>query len=133
MNTPHNYKAGGTVSVTLTDGTKIIDSPITETTAGSLTIANNSLVLVSAIVNNRTGVKIASVDSYTPPKPEWDRPDVRVVILNRTMIALRHTQLGVPMKDWWWIPGSNASGYTTKELADKGNGEWEVWAVAPEA
>lgn len=75
---PSTIKPGGKVSVTLTDGTKIIDSPVTGGVDGiPLWFAGDSLIL-----RGRDGglrAHIASIDAYTPPTPEWDRPEVFAV------------------------------------------------------
>lgn len=78
---PSSIKPGGKVSVTLTDGTKIIDAPVR---AGSTQIASASLFMgqVGILYNARTeavAADIASIDAYTPPTPEWARPEVYAV------------------------------------------------------
>ena len=66
------YEVGGKVSVTLHDGTKILDSPITDRGGGSRFILNGLFYLV---YDGMLGSAIASGDSYTPPAPVWDRPE----------------------------------------------------------
>ena len=63
------YEVGGKVSVTLHDGTKIIDSPITGRGGKSLFFLNELFHLVT--FDGKMGGAIASVDSYTPPAPTW--------------------------------------------------------------
>ncbi len=70
-----SIKPGGKVSVTLTDGTKIIDSPVTEGQSGVLFV-NGLLVLR---YYNAEAPDDLTVDAYTPPTPEWDRPEVYAV------------------------------------------------------
>lgn len=73
-------KPGGKVSVTLTDGTRIIDSPVTAGAANlgeTLTIADGCIVLRNAL--DHLTVRIASIDEYYPPSPAWDRPEVFAV------------------------------------------------------
>jgi len=72
-------KMGGKVSVTLEDGARVLDAPISgyHTRIGTyLTIANNQLYL-----NNAGGLSggIKSIDAYTPPLPDWCEEDVYAV------------------------------------------------------
>lgn len=71
---PSTIKPGGKVSVTLTDGTKIIDSPVGPPNGG-----RHGLKWAVCGLLNVEGVYIASIDAYTPPTPEWDRPEVFAV------------------------------------------------------
>ena len=73
---PRTIRPGGKVSVTLTDGTKIIDSPVSPPNGerhGLFKWAVCGLL-------NVEGIYIASIDAYTPPTPEWDRPEVFAVV-----------------------------------------------------
>lgn len=79
---PSTIKPGGKVSVTLTDGTKIIDSPVADVSAGR--IRGDGYWIVGGFIRLTTfaggpGGLIASIDAYTPPTPEWDRPEVFAV------------------------------------------------------
>ena len=77
-------RPGGKVSVTLIDGTKIIDSPVNER-GHSLFCARNTYRICDVGYDRVTPAPgtthygIASIDAYTPPTPEWDRPEVFAV------------------------------------------------------
>ncbi len=72
---------GWKVSVTLTDGTKVRDSPITRV-GRNLLICDGSIVLGIAHEAINTS-KIDSLDAFTPPEPPnpwWDRFGMGYVI-----------------------------------------------------
>lgn len=77
-----DIRPGGKVSVTLADGTKVIDSPVIEGRSGdyegTIRIINGFFILRNGR-NWPGGTAIVSIDAYTPPKPEWDRPEVFAV------------------------------------------------------
>jgi hypothetical protein len=74
-----SIKAGGKISLTLNDGTRIIDSPVTYR-GGSLFCAGScKRVLDLSNPDESVGTNIATIDAYTPPKPVWDTPDVYAV------------------------------------------------------
>lgn len=71
-------KPGGRVSVTLTDGTKIIDSPVTESDY-HLWIACGRIRLCATDGTRRPDPQ-AVIDAYTPPAPAWFTPATFAVI-----------------------------------------------------
>lgn len=75
---PSTIKPGGRVSVTLTDGTKIIDSPVGQS-AGTPALFFGDLAAQIITVDGALDFRIASIDAYTPPTLEWDRPEVFAV------------------------------------------------------
>lgn len=79
-------EAGGLVSVTLKDGTKVIDSPV-ENYNGRKCLVYGCVELVDN--QGGLGEDVASLDAYTPPKPEWDRPEVFAVKHSNGEIATR--------------------------------------------
>ena len=128
-----NYEVGGKISVTLKDGTKIVDSPIVGP-AGSYpsyrAIANESVCLVSVI--GVLGKTILSVDSYTPPTPPtpaWAAENVRIIQSMSLGFAkaYRETLDGSPLSDCWVIEGDSISTLDLQAMAD----DWEIYGVAP--
>ena len=74
---PSTIEAGGKISLTLRDGTKIIDSPVT-LRGGSLFCVQDSK-RIKDVGNPELSLNIKSVDNYTPPKPAWDQPNVVMI------------------------------------------------------
>ena len=125
-----NYEVGGKISVTLIDGTKIVDSPIVNPTTSYpsyRSIANESVCLVGT--QGVFGRTIQSVDSYTPPTPAWAAENVRIIhskflAWNK---AYRDTRVGKPLSDDWVFDEET---YNTQELKDLAD-DWEIYGVAP--
>ena len=126
-----NYEVGGTISVTLKDGTKITNSPIAGYTGfpDSRHLARGSICLVG--IRGEIGRAIQSVDSYTPPTPIWAAENVRI-IQSRSLgfvKAYRETLDGFPLPDCWTISDGEDS-ISTLELQEKAD-DWEIYGVAP--
>lgn len=124
-----NYEVGGKISVTLKDGTKIVDSPITGYTGypDSRHLACGSVCLVSRYEG--IGRAIQSVDSYTPPAPAWAAKNVRIIQSMSLGFskAYRETLDGSPLSDYWIIEGDSISTLELQAMAD----DWEIYGVAP--
>ena len=126
-----NYEVGGKISVTLHDGTKIVDSLIKAGLGESQIIAAGTICLANL---GCPGALIQSVDSYTPPTPPtpaWAAENVRV-IQSRSLgfvKAYRETLDGFPLPDFWTIyDGGNS--ISTLDLRAKAD-DWEIYGVAP--
>lgn len=126
------YEVGGKVSVTLHDGTKIVDSPITGKGGKSRLFLNELFYLVTP--NGKMGGVIASVDSYTPPAPPtWARPEVRMIMRrgDPAVKMYRSTLDGAALPDLWRSADGNGANRSTAEVAELAS-DWIVYAVAPE-
>ena len=124
-----NYEVGGKISVTLKDGTKIVDSWIEGTSnyPNIRYIAGGNLCLKDSL--GKLGSSIQSVDSYTPPAPAWAAENVRI-IQSRSLgfiKAYRETLDGSPLSDFWVIEGDSFSTIELRAEAD----DWEIYGVAP--
>lgn len=124
-----NYEVGGKISVTLKDGTKIVDSWIEGTSnyPHIRYIAGGNLCLKGSL--GELGFSIQSVDSYTPPAPAWAAENVRI-IQSRSLgfsKAFRDTCGGKPLSDDWVFEGEIC---TTRELQDLAD-DWGTYGVAP--
>ena len=124
------YEVGGKVSVTLHDGTKIIDSPITGRGKSRLFL-NELFYLVT--FDGKMGSAIASVDSYTPPAPTWARPEVRMIMRrgDPAVKMYRSTFDGAALPGLWRSADGNGGSRSTAEVAELAS-DWIVYAVAPE-
>lgn len=124
-----NYEVGGTVNVTLKDGTKIVNSPITGDTyfPHIRYIAGGNLCLKDSL--GELGPSIQSVDSYTPPTPAWAAENVRIIQSMSLGFskAYRETLDGSPLSDYWIIEGDSISTLELEAMAD----DWEIYGVAP--
>ena len=123
-----NYEVGGKISVTLHDGTKIVDSLIKAGLGESQIIAAGAICLANW---GRPGALIQSVDSYTPPTPAWAAENVRI-IQSRSLgfvKAYRETLGGFPLPDYWTISDGEAT-ISTLDLRAKAD-DWEIYGVAP--
>ena len=125
-----NYEVGGKISVTLKDGTKIVDSPIT----GDTYFPNSRYIVCEVVclvgIRGEIGRDIQSVDSYTPPTPAWAAENVRI-LQSRSLgfaKAYRETLDGYPLPDYWIT--SDGDSITTLELQEKAD-DWEIYGVAP--
>ena len=124
-----NYEVGGKISVTLKDGTKIIDSLIEGISnyPHIRYIAGGNLCLKDSL--GELGPSIQSVDSYTPPAPAWAAENVRI-IQSRSLgfaKAYQETLDGSPLSDCWVIEGDSISTLDLQAMAD----DWEIYGVAP--
>ena len=124
-----NYEVGGKISVTLKDGTKIVDSWIEGTSnyPHIRYIAGGNLCLKDSL--GELGASILSVDSYTPPTPVWAAENVRIIQskIQGFLKAFRDTRGGKPLSDDWVFEGETC---TTRELQDLAD-DWEIYGVAP--
>ena len=79
---PQDFREGGKLSMTLTDGTKIIDSPLSWR-GGSLFAVKGSFRVCddmwSTGENDNFRLEVATWDAYPPPAPTWDKPEVYAV------------------------------------------------------
>ena len=124
-----NYEVGGKISVTLKDGTKIVDSWIEGTSnyPHIRYIAGGNLCLKDILGN--LGSSIQSVDSYTPPTPAWAADNVRIIQSESLTWskAYRDTRVGKPLSDDWVFDGETYNTHELQDLAD----DWEIYGVAP--
>ncbi len=119
---PSTIKPGGRVSVTLTDGTKIIDSPVTASRVTGGAWCASGLVMVRGL-DGSLGLFIASIDAHTPPTPEWDRPEVFAV----KDATGEEWVYGRATSKWYLSPGG-VYGRMASELEDRW-GPCTVFAV----
>ena len=122
------YEVGGKVSVTMHDGTKIVDSPITG--RGESRLFLNGLFYLT--YEGSLGNAIASVDSYTPPDT-WASTEVRMIMRrgDPAVKMYRSTLDGAALPDLWCSALGNGVNYSTAEVAELAS-DWIVYAVAPE-
>lgn len=122
-----DLKAGGAVTYKTTTGV-LVTGTIKSDLSGLLYVDLGSLSGSIRYPNGCRGRYVDEILAYTPPKPEWDRPEVRVVMEECTFsIYHRATRRGVLLEDLWSGPVST---FTTEELAEK-HPDLVVWAVAP--
>lgn len=124
-----NYEVGGKISVTLKDGTKIVDSWIEGTSnyPHIRYIAGGNLCLKDSL--GELGSSIQSVDSYTPPAPAWAAKNVRITQSMSLGFskAYRETLDGSPLSDYWVIECDSITTLELQAMAD----DWEIYGVAP--
>ncbi len=109
---PATIEAGGTVDVTLIDGSKLTGAVLTDR-YGSLWCAGNWIKFRNP--EGGLGACIASIDAYTPPetpRPAWDREGVSCV----ADCNGNAWQGEGGSDDKWWGIGDAEEYYTAAEL-----------------
>ena len=108
---PSTIKPGGKVSVTLTDGTKIINAPTRKGIAsGSIFLSDLMVPLLNS--SGQPVPNIASIDAYTPPRPEWDRPEVFAV----KHVGSKIVRVRVGEDHWAWVESGERVGCATGSM-----------------
>ena len=110
-------EAGGTISFSLDDGTKVIDSPVRRN--GTDYYAALGGVRICDEFGGTIRKEIASVDSYTPPAPAWAAPNVVMVSDSSGDLWLRHKHDA----DRWTCVTFSGSG-NTPDVSDTDFRNW---------